>query len=150
MSRATRQTVLLLSTIAGIFITMGENAPDAEFMPTVEYGRTVAVNAARAIPETGDREKNDRWMLKAVTEMEKFLNCRTEKYSFQYLVFLAACIIDDLMQKTKNKQKLEILEPVQEAVFGLQEQVDPSGTLVEVYKNVDDDLSNIYTLLDNL
>lgn len=149
MSKASKQSIALLAIVNGIFITIDHYNLSGEQAPTVDYGMEVCKEVITNFPETGDPKKNFKWMQSKIQESDKFLRKEgTNLYTAIVLTSLAQHIITDLIDKIDDPVKLKILEPLDDVITGLSEQIDPKGTEFLAYEEADRHLKKIYRLLE--
>lgn len=149
MSKASNQTITLLAVINGIFITIDDWKLAPELAPTVDWGMEICKECIEKFPETGNPQKNYKWMQNKLRESEEFLGTKAGNlYSSIVLSAIANHIITDLMERIKDPKKLELLIPIDEVVQGLNFQLDPKGSAFDAYEEADNHLSKLYKLLE--
>ena len=148
MSKASRQTITLLAVVNGIFITMDSYNLAPELTPTIDWGMQVCKECISKFPETGNPQKNFKWMQEKLRLIDKDLNGRQDIYTMIVLSSIASHIMTDLEERIKDKNKLKLMEPVSETVKGLNDQIDPDGDCFEAYEEADKLLKRIYMHLE--
>lgn len=148
MSKASRQTIILLAVVNGIFITMDDYKLIPELAPTIDWGMKICKQCISKYPETGDSQKNFKWMQTKLQIIEKDLNNRNDIYTMIVLTSIASHIMMDLTEMIKDTKKLELIEPIVETVQGLSIQIDPEGDCFEAYEKADRLLKKIYNHLE--
>ncbi len=147
MSKASRQSLVLLAIVNGVFLTAAECEEAAACMATIEYGKDISTRLIHAYPETGDAGKNMRWMTERLHQADYCLNRRVP-YTLVQLVSIGQMIMADLSGMIRDRRKLDMLEPVIEALDGLSDQLDPEGSRFADYKAADLTLRELYGILE--
>lgn len=149
MSRASNQSKVLISFINSVFITIEDYKLTPELEHTVLYGKELALKCIDTFPESGKFHKNTRWMVEKIHEIDEILNkySKNATYSAILLVSIAEQVCTDLMEKIKDKNKLQLLEPLHEAINGLSDQIDPLGIHFLDYEKAAEEISLIYKVV---
>lgn len=147
MSKATTQTIGLLAVISGSLKTIY----NAKLMPKFDSATLYAIDTVDGLikkyPITGDEMKMREQVEDGMKQYDKILNSMTNKrFNAPLLTAMAIHVCGDLMLRIKDKKKLEVLEPIREAVIGLNELIDPKGQCIEEF----DDGEELVTIAYNI
>lgn len=148
MSKASRQSISLLAVVHGCFTTIQEFNLAPELAPTIHYGVEVSGKCIKNFPETGDREKNLKWMVDKIHRIDDDLNKSESVYTMIVLTSLSHQIITDLSEKIKDKAKLERLEVVEEVIYSVSDIIDPKKDKFSAYEEADRILNRLYSYLE--
>ena len=148
MSKASNQALALLATISGaMHMIEAENLGD-KIMPTVLYSKDTTDACIFKYPTTGDEYKNYQWMHLRMEAWQHRVNDLEGKWTAIILVSIATQIITDLGQKIQDKNKLQLIAPVEEALKGLSDLIDPTGDQYNAYNKANDLLADLYKRLE--
>lgn len=143
-----RQTLTLLAIVNGIFITFETYNLKPEYTPTIDWGKQMCAECIEIYPETGNAQSNLKWMTEKVHEADDFLGTGSEHmYRATVLSFMSHCIVSDLLVKVKDEHKVDLLTPVQEVVYGLDDQIDPNGDQFDSYDEAVVYVNKLYKIL---
>ena len=142
--RASRESLALLSVVAGsILIIEGSELTD-EFMPTILYAKKVAQECLNKFPEYGDERKNEKWVMDHISKIDDDIHNAAYTYSFPVLLSITHYILTDLLLKINDDKKLSLIEPLGEAINTLIETYDPEGINFAAYEEADRIVKKLY------
>lgn len=133
MSRASIQTMTIMAVAAGALVTMEESGLAGDLLPAVLYGRDVANRCMDGWPETGSPRKNLAACIAHCERMADELYKSADLYSPLCLTSLAQFLLTDLQERVSDQDKLDLLDPVIEAIDGIHDLADPDGDKYDVY-----------------
>jgi hypothetical protein len=144
-----RQEICILAFLNGIIITIKNYKLREDLAPTIEYGLEIFNDCIDNYPEVGDVQMNFLWIQGKVQKSQEFLGEDSESlYTAIVLVKLASLMVTDLVEKVNdNPKKFSYLEPIEELIAGLNDQLDPDGDQFEAYEKADEHLKKIYDLI---
>ena len=148
MSKASRQSLSLLAVVHGCFKSIDDFGLAGETAPTVLYGVEVSLNIINQFPETGDANKNTQWMTERIHAIDEDLKKRKSLYSMIVLTSLMHQIITDLMEKIKDKKKLDLLEELAEIIYSISDMIDEKKNQFEAYEESDSILKKLYKAIE--
>jgi len=117
---------VILSVVAGAVIS-AEDAIEEALLPTVLYAKDTATATFRDWPETGSRRKNYTQALAHINNVKSDLDSADAQLPGILLVTLAQFLLTDLSERVSTKRKLQLIEPLAEAIDGLHDLLDPEG-----------------------
>lgn len=151
MSRASNQSLLLLSMVNGCLLIM-----EAEKMLTDDTRATHmwASDQVQALirhwPATGDMQKNAKWMHDQLVAWSALIHEQDKAWSACSLVNLSLHILEDLASVIKNSAKLFGLRDLRESVIALSAEVGKQAGAKEEFlslEEADDVLKKMYRLI---
>lgn len=148
MSKASKQTIVLLSMVKAAFIIIEELDLTPELAPTIVYGKSICDEGLKFFWFNNDTPKNRRWIKERVRQADGLLNETSTMYSAVVLASLAELIVNDLIQRIRDVRKLKFIEPIHEAVSGLSDQIDSKGIHFEAYEEAENHLKDLYRALE--
>lgn len=148
MSKASRQSLALLATVSGAMKMIERESLSPELLPTVVYTGETVDKCVYAFPCTGDEGMNLKWIEERMAEWQDTLNTIEGNWTAIILVSIAHQIMEDLTVKIKNKNKLKLIAPAEEALQGLSDLLDPEGTCYEAYVTADRLVADMYSRLE--
>lgn len=129
MARANNQTIALVALISGCLTTINDYTLDKASLPLTLYAKDACDTCVLAYPADGNDQKNVRWISGGMNKFDKKLNDRPdEKYDASLLTAMCSQILTDLKDKITDKKKLELIEPVAEAINALSDKLHPPGS----------------------
>jgi hypothetical protein len=137
MSRSSIQTMTIMAVATGAVVTMEENGIAGDVLPAVLYAREVADHCLDQWPETGSPEKNLRACVAHCRNLGEPLYDAEQLYTPLCLTSLAQLLLTDLAERLRDPEKLDLLQPVIEAIDGIHNLVDPAGNRFDVYEEAD-------------
>ena len=143
MSSATVQSFVILAIATGAIITVEERGLAPDEMPAILYAKEVGDKAFRKFPEMGNPKKNLAKTYQHCENLRDRLDSAADEYSPLILITISQILLTDLMEKIKDKSKLELLEPLAEAVDGIHDLLDPDWRHIDVYEKADDLVAEI-------
>ena len=141
MSKASKQTLALLAVATGAMI-MIEN--DDSIMPTVLYSRETLENCVHVFPATHNEVLGAKWMHEKLAAWQDRVNELEGNWTAIILVSIAHQIVNDPCERIRAPHKLELLQPAEEALAGLSDQIDPAGDQYAAYEKADELLKDLY------
>ncbi len=144
MSLATRQSVALLSIVYSVFTTIKQYNLAPELEATILYGIDTTEKCIINFPGTGDNRKSEKWIREKIHCIDDDLRQSESVYTMIVLVSLSNQILADMMQKIRNRTKLEMLEEVNEITISISNKIDPKGDQFEAYEEADKLLLKLY------
>ena len=149
MSKAGRQSVVLLAVVLGVVSTIESCNLSPELSPTTLYTKEVAFKAASEFPVLHENNRTSLWVHEKVKAYDDVLLKRAStKYHAPLLAYMGIRIITDLQEKISNKSKLAIVEPLWEALTGLHNALDPKGDQYDDYELADSLIEELYELIE--
>ena len=128
MSQASKQTIGLLALISGCMKTIYDFRLAPEHDPVTLYTQEVCDKMVGMFPITGPEHKLQSWLESHMVIYDKALTLMpAEKYNAALLTAMGIHILLDLKNKINDPKKLELIEPIYEAVVSLNDLLDPSG-----------------------
>lgn len=135
MSQASYQAVGLLALISGCMDTIYKFRLAPEHDPVTIYTQEVCDKMVGMFPTTGKEHKLQSFIDSRMNIYDKALTMMPEeKYDASLLTAMAIHILLDLKAKIRDPKKLELIEPIYEAVVSLNELVDPNGKRIEEFE----------------
>lgn len=148
MSKASRQSIALLAIVKGVILTIQEYKLAPELDATILYALDVCEGCVSKFPETGNPNKNMKWMTERIHMIDDDLNKSNSIYSMITLTNLAHHIVTDLQECINDSTKLDLIKPVGEVIEGLSDQIDPIKDCFEAYEEADRILDKLYRYLE--
>lgn len=150
MSRATNQTLILLSMVAGAFkVMLGEGLLDETTQHTAAYGQDVCERIIYDYPATGDERKNAEWMHVQLRHWSRLIDETHKRWTPLVLSTLALNIVEDLMQVIGRKAVLERLDVLRGALIALSSPlIDQVGDEFASFEDADRCLGEMYRLIE--
>ncbi len=148
MSQASKQSIALLAVIHGCFKTIDSYELAPELTPTIHYGLEVSEKCIHDFPETGNQEKNLKWMVDKIHCIDDDLNKSESVYTMIVLTSLSHQIITDLSEKIQDRAKLKLLEVVEEVIYAVSDQIDKKKDQFSAYEEADKILNKLYGYLE--
>jgi hypothetical protein len=148
MSKASRQSITILALVNGILKTIDHYNLAKELNATVLYTLDVCKDIVIRFPESGNKQKNLKWMTSKIEEANLILNRDNDPYTLICLVSLAHILITDLIERIKDPVKLNMLEPLEEAIYALSDMIDPEKDQFKAYEEADMILKEFYKILE--
>lgn len=148
MSKASRQSITLLAIIHGCFKSIEDYNIAGDAAPTILYGAEVSERVVRDYPETGDSNKNIRWVTQKMHDIDGLLNNKKSLYSMTVLTALSHQIITDLIEKVRDRKKLVLLNELEEIIYNVSDLIDPKKDQFDAYEESDRILKKLYKLLE--
>ena len=148
MSKAGKQSVALLAMVTGMMKTVVDFDMIDEEMSIAVYAHEVAFKCTTKFPITNDNAKNNEWIQDRVRKFDAFLVAQKDlKYHAILITNLALTTLTDLTEKIRDKDKLEMIEPVIEAVQALYTALDSKMNNDAAYELTDALLNKAYSLI---
>lgn len=148
MSKASRQSLTLLAVVHGCFVTIDTFELAPELSPTIIYGVEISEKCILNFPETGNRQKNIKWIEDRIHLIDEELNKSESFYTMIVLTSLAHQIITDLSEKIQDKAKLNQLEEVEEVIYSISDVIDDKKDQFSAYEEADKILKKLYNYLE--
>lgn len=154
MSKATNQSLLLLSIVYGSFKLLIDNEVKEkgreDISGTLYYACELANNIIRDFKATGDERKNFMWMEKQLVFWKLLINEAEVEWDSFILITVAQSILEDLLSIIRDKEKVDALQQLREVVNALSNSIE-SKSLAEESKHIDmitDFLKKLYTVIE--
>lgn len=141
---ASRQSLIMLAFVNGVFITINDDDLIPELAPTLLYGQELSTKIIHGYPEHGRPKENSAWCEEKMKGISEFLNQGGLYYEPIELVTMAQMIIVDLMEEVTEPRKREVLGQLKEVIDKVSDNIDPGGTAFTIYETVDATLQHIY------
>jgi len=133
MSKSDVQSLTILAVSVGAVVTIEEDKLADKFMPAILWAREAGSGVVDSWPIRGDNDKIVRACFLHCKKLHRDFERAVELYSGICLISLAQLLLTDLQERIKDKAKLEIIEPLSEAIDGIHDLVDPDGDRYEAY-----------------
>ena len=148
MSLASRQSLSLLAVVHGCLTTIDSYDLAPELSPTVHYGIEVSEQCIMQFPETGNKDKNNKWMVEKIHLIDDDLQKSESLYTMILLTSLAHQIVTDLSEKIHDKVKLEQIKIVEEVIYSISDKIDKNKDQFKAYEEADRILKKLYNYLE--
>ena len=126
MSKATSQTILLLSIVyGGLGLLVADWFDQNEKIgSTLLYSKDLAQSIIDSYEETGNRSKNYKWIEAKHAEWKSNFNEETIFWPPVTNITLIQSIIDDLMVVIENPKKRNALQPLAECIHIMAREIE--------------------------
>lgn len=135
MSKATSQTILLLSIVyGGLNLLIADNFDQNEKIgSTLLYSKELAQKIIDDYAETGNRSKNYKWIETKHNEWKSNFDEKTIFWPPVTNITMLQSIIDDLMVVISNNEKRNALQPLADCIHAMAREIEAEN-LEEEYK----------------
>lgn len=159
MSNGSRQAVELIAVVNSVFKTIDFYSQEGEdqsvtaketmeeYASLVDYGMQVCDEAISKYPIQGDTSKNKKRMLAVLKEVDSVLNGGDNMHSVVELVYMAHLILEALKERVRDPVKLEIIEPVYEAVNSFDDFINPDGDEYECMDEAEVSVKTVFKII---
>lgn len=141
---STRQSLILLAFVNGVFITINDDNLLPELGPTLLYGQDLSTRVIHGYPEQGTPKANTEWCSGKMKVISALLNEGGLYYEPIELVTMAQMIVVDLLEEVTDRTKRGLLTELKEVIDSVSDAIDPGGTAFTVYESVDLTLHQVY------
>ncbi len=149
MSKSERQTISFLSIVSGCLNTIEDFNLDPKNLPIILYAKEECNKAIHKYPCNTIEQKTQKWIISKMkmydTELKKRKN---DTYDALILTSMCQQILEDILSKIKNKSKIEIISPLNEAIMALHDKIDPKGNKFDIYKKANELLNIAYHIFE--
>lgn len=146
MSKATKQSITMLSLIASVFYFVKYRSDNETIIQTCELGEKTVID----ISKKWEGINNHKW-----GESQKVIGLwqeSTENFGQGLLnetyVYIASRLLVDLQSRINNPFKLKLLSKLEGFVYTLEQYFDPDTTNYEAYEKGDELLDILYDLIE--
>lgn len=149
MSKATNQTLILLSMANGAMVVMIDNdMVDGEVKEKVLAVTALIDDLLEKYPATGDPFKNMEWIRNHFSLWSKLINEQEKTWTPFVLTSMALFIITDLAEKINNRDVLKVLNSIRDSLYGLSDMLvaDESDEFVPL-EEADDLIRKFYNII---
>lgn len=146
MSQASRQSLSLLALVHWCFVTINDFELAPELAHTIQYGVEVSERCILDFPETGDRDKNSKWIKEKIALIDADLTKNDSLYTAIVLIQLSDQIVTNLCEKIRDKAKLKRIEIVDEVISAVSDKID-DGFNYDAYEEADRLIEKFYSYL---
>lgn len=143
-SLASKQSIILLSIVNGVFIVLDEHELMQELKPTILYCRERVSQLFKLYPEVNADAKSVQLCREKLSKLSAVLDSSDLKYSPAELVHLALTIAVDLLDELTCPLKRSVLQEMFELLAVLSDKLDPDGSDFATFGKVDEQLNAIY------
>ena len=152
MSLSTRQTMSIIAMTSGCMSTIEANGLADHVLPTALYIKDEADKTLVAFNElaTGDLGKNYKWMQAKVEEWNAYIRTHVDsKISAIVLTQMCLLALDELLiYHVRDPRKIRLLLPLEEALKGLSDQLDPNGDAYAAYAEAEEVTFSYFKILE--
>lgn len=146
-AKSSRQSLILLAFINGVFITINEDDLLPDLSPTLLYGQDLARQVINGFPEQGSPKANTAWCDKKMKLVAEVVNQGDQNFTPIELVTIGQMIVVDLLEEVTDLKKRELFFELKEVLDKVSDAIDPGGTAFTVYESVDMTLAQVYSII---
>lgn len=150
MSKATNQTVTLLSIMAGIMKTLRETQAfgRVDMQQALDTAFQDICDAVLLWPCSGDEVKNLAWRQARFTEWTQFVEEDKSEYNTAMMLSICDRIVCDLQARIKDPQKLQVIQQLAEPVNAFMQYSDPLGQNFPAFESSGRIMDKLYNIID--
>lgn len=150
MSRATNQTAVMLSIVAGCLAGLHDQKVFSRVDMKQELNAAIVdtVTTAQNWENTGNIARNDAWREQKFDEWKLFLFAIHSDYSPAMLMYVADRVLQDLAGKLKNKAKLAHINRLAKPISRFSDFVDPLGRNFPAQEDSGRIMDRLYQILE--
>ena len=150
MSKATRQSITLLSVMGGCLLRINEDKMFSliHMRELVDKGYVKVVHALRMWPRSGDDTKNVKWVTGIIDKWESHVVGTKDYHRLPVFAKVLERCLADLRDQISNPYKLGLLMDIIEPVSKIHDFVDPNGENFVAYEKCDELMDKLYELIE--
>lgn len=112
MSRATREAIVILSSVAGALICIQDMEMEEAPLKALKESLAITKHAISEYPDTGSPYKNFIWSRKAIRSIDEDIVQYSNIYTYRTMVWFCHLLILDLLDKVRDPIKIRHITPI--------------------------------------
>lgn len=118
----------------------------AGVLPTVFWVYQHSLDIIPHLPDTGDRDKNYKWMKVKKDKWNNFVAENENEFSDILLLSIPLFISNDLLEVIKLKSTLEMIQPIFDSCITIHKAIDSEGRSFDKYEKADFLINELYNI----